>query len=78
IDGSRQGALAIRYLREGARVASITHYLRENAGPNETILPLRVLLAKHLLERNGGRFGIDPSNADTETVRMEFPVAEHR
>ena len=78
IDASRQGALAIRYLREGARVASITHYLRENAGPNETILPLRVLLAKHLLERNGGRFGVDPSDGDTETVRMEFPVAEHR
>jgi two-component system, NtrC family, response regulator PilR len=78
IDASGRGALAIRYLREGARVASITHYLKDNAGPNETILPLRVLLAKHLLERNGGQFGMDQSDGDTEIVRMEFPVAEHR
>ncbi len=78
IDASRQGALAISYLREGARVTSITHYLDASSQPNESILPLRVLLAKHLLERNGGQFGMDQSDGDTEIVRMEFPIAEHR
>ena len=46
--------------------------------PDENILPLRILLAKNLLERNGGRFAIDSSEDDRETVRMEFPIAEHR
>ena len=78
IDASRQGALTISYLREGARMASITQYLDASSRPNETILPLRILLAKHLLERNGGQFGFDQSDGDTEIVRMEFPIAEHR
>ena len=71
--------MAISYLREGARLSSIAHYLdKASAYSNESILPLRVLLAKHLLERNGGRFGIDPSDGERETLRMEFPIAEHR
>jgi DNA-binding NtrC family response regulator len=79
LDVSRHGALVISYLREGARVVSIAHYLDEvSPRPDENILPLRVLLAKNLLERNGGRFAIDPSEGDRETLRMEFPIAEHR
>ena len=72
------GTLAITYLREGARVTSITHYLDgASSRPDDSILPLRVLLAKQLLERNGGQFVIDQSDSDNETMRMEFPIAEH-
>ena len=79
IDVSSHGTLAISYLREGARVASISHYLdAQDSAANQSILPLRVLLAKHLLERNGGRFAISPSDGEKETLRMEFPLAEHR
>ena len=79
LDVSRHGALVISYRREGARVVSIAHYLDEvSPRPDENILPLRILLAKNLLERNGGRFAIDSSEDDRETVRMEFPIAEHR
>jgi two-component system, NtrC family, response regulator HydG len=78
IEISRNGALAVSYPREGARVASIAHYLDKAAARTiECALPLRVLLAKHLLERNGGRFAIDPSESDRETLRMEFPIVEH-
>ena len=78
IDDSKHGTLTIRYLREGARVASIAHYLDEpRAHANEAILPLRVLLAKHLLERNGGRFAVDPPEGEKETLRLEFSLAEH-
>ena len=78
IDISGHGTLAIRYLREGARVASISHYLGEqNSHANEGSLPLRVLLAKHLLERNGGRFSVDPAEGEKETLRLEFSLAEH-
>jgi hypothetical protein len=79
IDLSRQGVLALSYLREEARVASISHYLDEQSHHvPESILPLRVLLAKHLLERNGGRFAVDSADRDKETLRLEFSLAEHR
>lgn len=69
------GATAITYLREGARVASISHYLSGPADQsNEALLPLRILLAKQLTERNGGRLIIDQSGSERETVRMEFPL----
>jgi DNA-binding NtrC family response regulator len=76
IDLSSRGALVISYLREGGRVASIAHYLDEKSRPQESLLPLRVILAKHLLETNGGRFGTAPADSDKETLRMEFPVVE--
>lgn len=78
IEVSTAGALAVRYQRESARMASISHYLNE-AGTeiHDGILPLRLLLAKVLLDRNGGRLAIDASAGETETLRMEFPIAEH-
>lgn len=78
IDVSAPGTLAIRYLRESARMASISHYLSDAASAMEKgILPLRALLAKYLLERNGGQFAIDGSDYEKETLRLEFPIAEH-
>ena len=78
IDITQRGAVSIAYLREGARVASITHYLNGiSSRPNESILPLRILLAKQLVERNGGQFLMDQSDNERDIVRMEFPVAEH-
>jgi DNA-binding NtrC family response regulator len=78
IDVSIRGFLAIRYQRESARVASISHYLEEaESRTNESVLPLRVLLAKYLLERNGGQFVIDASDRERDTLRMGFPIAEH-
>jgi hypothetical protein len=57
-------------------VTSITHYLSGTSSrSDDTILPLRVLLAKQLLERNGGQFTIDQSASDKETIKMEFPIA---
>ena len=56
---------------------SLTTWTSTARAANEAILPLRVLLAKHLLERNGGQFAIDQSDGEKETVRLEFPIAEH-
>jgi signal transduction histidine kinase len=79
IDLSTAGTVEITYLREGARVASISHYLAEqNLPENAGILPLRVLLAKQLLESNGGRFMIHSPDGEKETLKLEFPLAEHR
>ncbi len=79
LDLSAHGMLAVSYQREGGRVASISRYLDEQSRrADESVLPLRVLLAKHLLERNGGRFAVDPAEGEKETLRLEFPLAEHR
>ena len=78
IDVSQPGALAITSLREGARMGSISHYLNDRSvRPEDSRLPLRVLLAKHLVEKNGGRFIADQSNGEKDMVRMEFPIVEY-
>lgn len=69
-------AVAISYQREGGRVASIAHYLDDKASARENLLPLRVILAKHLLETNGGRFETS-AGGDREILKMEFSVAKH-
>lgn len=78
IDVSRRGRLTIRYQHEGERVKSISRYLDEdNSHADERILPLRVLLAKHLLETNGGRFAVERHQDEKEILRLEFSLAEH-
>jgi DNA-binding NtrC family response regulator len=75
IDFQNQGSITIAYRREEARVASIHHYLNNTgARPNDGILPLRILLAKHLVERNGGRFVMDQSDPEIDILRLEFPI----
>jgi len=76
VDVTQPGLLAISYCREGARVASISHYFSvPPAGGEESVLPLRVLLAKQLLERIGGKLMIDTSENEREIFKLEFPVA---
>ena len=75
IDVADSGKITIAYLREAARVASIHHYLSDIEGQSQDgILPLRVLLAKHLVERNGGRFSVDQSDPEKDILRLEFPI----
>lgn len=76
VDLAQKGSITIAYPREGARVASITHYLTDGAAPANGggILPLRILLARQLVERNGGRFTIDQSEPDKDIFRLEFPI----
>src|SRR5918995_518450 len=76
VEIQQTGTVVISYLREGPRMASITQYLgplSEAAG--ETILPLRTLLAKQLVERIGGELAIDSTDPEKEIVTMEFPIA---
>jgi len=78
IDLRQPGALAITSQREGARVGSVAHYLNDRSiQAEENLLPLRVLLAKHLVEKNGGRLIADWSDAEKDIVRMEFPIVEY-
>ena len=75
---SLPGALAITSLREGARMGSVADYSSAHSvRPEDSLLPLRALLAKPLVEKNGGRFITDQSNAEIDMVRMEFAIVEY-
>jgi DNA-binding NtrC family response regulator len=76
VDLEKRGLVSISYFREGARIMPITHYLTTAVGeaPVE-VLPLRLLLAKQLLERNGGQMAIDHATEDRDVLKMEFPLA---
>jgi DNA-binding NtrC family response regulator len=76
IDLEKQGCVVISYLREAARVASISHYFDKSpSSPKESVLSLRILLAKQLVERNGGDMILDFSDTEKDILRMEFPIA---
>jgi hypothetical protein len=42
---------------------------------NQSTLPLRILLAKQLVERNGGDMTFDHSDPERDTFKLEFPIA---
>ena len=76
IDVEKQGCVTISYFREVARVASITHYFdKSSSTPSESVLTLRVLLAKQLVERNGGNMTLDYSDTEKDILKMEFLIA---
>ncbi len=76
IDVEKQGCVSISYLREGARLASITHYFNASVpSSDDAILPLRMLLAKQLVERNGGRMALEGVGSERDVLRLEFPLA---
>jgi DNA-binding NtrC family response regulator len=76
INVEKQGCVAISYFREVARVASITHYFDKSpSSPSQSVLPLRILLAKQLVERNGGNMTLDYSDTEKDILTMEFPIA---
>jgi len=70
------GSIIIAYLREAARMASISQYLTTAAQAHSTegALPLRMLLAKQLIERNNGRLVINQSDPEKDILRLEFPI----
>jgi hypothetical protein len=71
----KRGSLTISYLREGERIRSLANYLSDASDPEtENIIPLRIMLAREIVERSGGRFGMDQTDGDREVVTMEFPV----
>jgi DNA-binding NtrC family response regulator len=76
INVEKQGCVAISYFREVGRVASITHYFdKSSSSPSETVLPLRILLAKQLVERNGGNMILDYADSEKDLLKMEFLIA---
>jgi hypothetical protein len=56
-------------------VRSLANYLKEGDVPaTHDIVPLRIMLAREIIERSGGRFGMDQTDGHRDIVSMEFPV----
>jgi DNA-binding NtrC family response regulator len=70
-----EGRVAISYLRETAGINALHEYLGvAPAAGMEEALPLRVLLANILLERNGGGIKIDYTDGGRARISAELPV----
>lgn len=77
IDLDRPGHLKIIYTGEATRVAAVPAHLGAAlaADLNGGSLPLRILLAKQLAERNHGHLKIDRLEREQDAIELEFPVA---
>lgn len=76
IDVEGEGSVAISYVPEGGRMIPFTQYLDVSSSKvDEGVLPLRILLAKILLERNGGGIKVSQLDGGKVMIRAEFPVA---
>jgi len=76
IDVEDGGRVVVSYVREEARMSPFTHYL-DSSSPvvEEEALPLRILLAKILLERSGGSVKINHCDGGRVLIRAELPVS---
>ncbi len=78
IHTEREGTVVISYSHEGGRMFSLNQYLHPNAQPpdmDHEAMSLRVILAKALIEKNGGKIKMERDNAGGVQVRVELPVA---
>jgi DNA-binding NtrC family response regulator len=77
MDVEGEGKVAISYLREGAGVGALHEYLGvAKAANGDEAMPLRMLLANTLLERNGGGIKVDYHENGRARIRAELPVVE--
>ncbi|MGH7846659.1 MAG: ATP-binding response regulator [Candidatus Binatia bacterium] len=76
-----EGVIAVSYLQEGGRVVSLAQYLDPNAQPTDSDhegMSLRVLLAKTLLEKSGGKVKMERDDAGNVRIRMQLPTVQSR
>jgi DNA-binding NtrC family response regulator len=75
VDLQKQGSVSLNFTREMGRMAVISHYFNTStSNSTQGILPLRILLAKHLIERNRGRILMEDAEGEKAVVTIEFPI----
>lgn len=75
IDVEGEGRVAVSYVREEGRMSPFAHYLDPSSpAMEEEALPLRILLAKILLQRNGGRIKLNQLGEGKVLIRADLPV----
>jgi two-component system NtrC family response regulator len=73
IDIEKEGRVTMSYLREGGGVYPLSPYISSGPQLADEPLPLRLLLAKKLLERNGGNLEVHCVDQENVKIRMVFP-----
>jgi signal transduction histidine kinase len=69
------GNLVISYLREGESMPSLAPYFTDGELPGASnIVPLRIILAREIVERSGGSFRMEQAGSERDRVTVEFPV----
>jgi hypothetical protein len=79
IHSEGEGVIVVSYPQEGGRVVALSPYLDPNARLTEGDDPgmsLRLILARTLLEKNGGKIKMKYDDADVVRVRIELPLAQ--
>jgi DNA-binding NtrC family response regulator len=74
VDVEEGGGVAISYVRDAAAIAALAEYVGVPASAGDEALPLRVMLANILLERNGGVVRLEPSDGQTTRISAELPA----
>jgi len=75
VDIDERGGVSIRYTRETPGVGALAEYVGAGApAQGEEALPLRVLLANILLERNGGGVTVKHSEGEKSLVSAQLPT----
>jgi DNA-binding NtrC family response regulator len=79
VDIDERGGVSIRYTREAPGVGALAEYVGAG-GPaqGEEALPLRMLLANILLERNGGGVTVKHSDGQKSLVSAQLPTEDAR
>lgn len=76
IEVEAEGRVALSYVPEGGRMSPLTQYLDISSSEAEAeAVPLRILLAKILLERNGGGIKVNQLEGGKVLIRAELPAA---
>jgi DNA-binding NtrC family response regulator len=76
IDLEGEGRVEVSYAPEGGRLSPLNQYLDLSPSKAEDeAVPLRILLAKILLERNGGAIKVNRLDGGRVRIRAELPVA---
>jgi DNA-binding NtrC family response regulator len=73
IEVEEEGRVTMSYLREGSKMNPLSNYISSDVQPTDESLPLRILLAKKLLERNGGYLEVDCVDGGNVKISIVIP-----
>ncbi len=69
----KEGRVTMSYVREGSKVTPLSHYITSDIQLADEPLSLRLLLAKKLLERNGGNLEVYCVDEGNVKISMVIP-----
>jgi hypothetical protein len=75
MDAGENGEVVFSYANEGGQVASLRQYLDGQVSSGEEVLPVRMLLSRILLQRNGGGLRIERREGGEVKVILQLPTA---